>query len=125
MSVFNTYDPAQPFPQPAAFGRGVARADGTHAPPQGFASHEVTSLLVHGVDEEFYETTAPDVLTAKTQTEVDTIKAQRQAERDARRQEINDRRDFARNNVGQGNSVPALRDRVDNLIEVLQDRGII
>jgi len=35
------------------------------------------------------------------------------------------KKDAAKNGKGQGNSVPELRDRVDNIIEVLQDMGMI
>lgn len=35
------------------------------------------------------------------------------------------RKDSARDNKGQGNSVPDLVARLDNLIEVLQDEGVI
>jgi len=56
-----------------------------------------------------------------TQAEIDAYNvANSQTETDKK-----GRRESARDNKGQGASVPDIRDRLDNLIEVLQDEGVI
>ena len=57
--VFNNYDPLAPFPQPARLGLGNVDRNGAHTPPSGFIGHEVSSVLIHGPDNEFYDTTSP------------------------------------------------------------------
>jgi len=72
-----TYDPVLGYPQAAQFRRGVEHKDGTFVPTAGLSSFSVDELtLIRGIDERFYDVTAVDTLTVKTQTEVDTITEQ-------------------------------------------------
>jgi hypothetical protein len=70
--VWVSYDSGLAYPQPALFGKGVGHADGTHTPPAGLSSFSVDeSVLIHGKNEDYYEVTAADTLTPKSQSIVD------------------------------------------------------
>ena len=123
--MFNCYDPLLPFPQQARLGVGVINSQGQHTPPVGLVGHDVTGQLIHGPDNEFYNTTSPDVLIPLSQGDVDAIKAARaaaaQAERDARianEQKI-------KNEKGQTGGLPETNERIDDLITLLQNNGLI
>ena len=74
MKIFITYDPTASYPQPAQFGRGITDDKENHTPPTGMASFFVDdTTLTQGIDERFYNVTAADTLTAKSQSIVDGI----------------------------------------------------
>jgi len=56
-----------------------------------------------------------------TQTEIDDYNAANSVEENTKKT----RKESARDNKGQGGSVNDIRERLDNLIEVLQDAGLI
>lgn len=118
-SVWVCYDAALPYPQDAAFGRGVEDSEGNHRPPAELpnAFEEAISNLAEGTDERFYQVTAADVLTPRSAAEIQAIKDADQAAANAVAQE----RAAAQANLEQGpppQSLPGLADRVQAL-EVL------
>jgi len=124
--VWNSYNTTAGFPQPARFGRGVEDSRGGHRPEPGFSSHKVQNAdLIYGRDEAFYDTTRADVLTPKTQAEVDAIVAQREADRIA--DETTDRvaREAVRDSIGTGNTSAALKTRLDEIALVMQLDGFV
>lgn len=120
--VWVTYDATAAFPQDAQFGRGVTRKVAgveEHTPPVGVSSFGVPDpQLAEGLDERFYQVTAPDTLTVRPPLEVQAIRDADQAQADAKAAEQAN----AQAEVATGPAVPsvqALRDRVTAIEHLL------